>query len=51
MNIGGTMMKVLGIDAGGTKIRFGIIDQEGKILFENTIKTAYPLYETLKKKH
>lgn len=49
MNIGGTMMKVLGIDVGGTKIRFGIIDQEGKILFENTIKTAYPLYETIEK--
>lgn len=38
------MKKVLGIDIGGTKIRMGIIDSNGKIFYEEQVPTAFPLY-------
>ncbi|RLQ92773.1 ROK family protein [Planomicrobium sp. Y74] len=41
------MEKVLGVDIGGTKIRLGIIDNAGNILFEKTVPTQVPLYSYL----
>ncbi len=41
------MANVLGIDIGGTKIRMGVIDAEGRILFEEQIPTRIPLYPYL----
>jgi len=43
------MKKVLGVDIGGTKIRMGIIDNAGNILFEKTVPTQFPLYSYLEK--
>ncbi|WP_027965289.1 ROK family protein [Halalkalibacillus halophilus] len=40
-------MKVLGVDIGGTKIRFGIIDEHGKVYVDERIETGFPLYELL----
>lgn len=46
------MKKALGIDIGGTKICYGIVDETGKIVSEitktNTPKTADEIYQTLK---
>lgn len=41
------MEAVLGVDIGGTKIRIGIIDNAGNILFEETVPTRIPLYPYL----
>ncbi len=41
------MEKVLGVDIGGTKIRLGIIDASGQILYEEKIPTIIPLYPYL----
>lgn len=41
------MEKVLGVDIGGTKIRMGIIDASGQILYEEKIPTVIPLYPYL----
>lgn len=41
------MTNVLGIDIGGTKIRMGVIDESGQILFEEQIPTRIPLYPYL----
>lgn len=41
------MVKVLGVDIGGTKIRMGIIDGDGTILFDEKITTQFPLYPYL----
>ncbi|ANU12017.1 ROK family protein [Planococcus antarcticus DSM 14505] len=41
------MAKVLGIDIGGTKIRMGVIDGGGQILYEEQIPTQIPLYPYL----
>ncbi|MBB5180070.1 glucokinase [Planomicrobium koreense] len=41
------MANVLGIDIGGTKIRMGVIDAGGKILYEEQIPTIIPLYPYL----
>lgn len=41
------MKKVLGVDIGGTKIRFGVIDAKGAILYEEKIPTQFPLYPYL----
>lgn len=43
------MEEVLGIDIGGTKIRMGIINNLGNILFEKTVPTQVPLYPYLEK--
>src|SRR5690625_7874214 len=40
-------MEVLAVDVGGTKIRSGIINENGEILYDKTVKTTYPLYETI----
>ncbi|ALS79646.1 ROK family transcriptional regulator [Planococcus kocurii] len=41
------MEKVLGVDIGGTKIRLGIINSSGQILYEEKIPTNIPLYPYL----
>lgn len=41
------MEKVLGVDIGGTKIRMGIIDASGQIIYEEKIPTIIPLYPYL----
>ena len=41
------MANVLGIDIGGTKIRMGVIDANGHILYEEQIPTTIPLYPYL----
>ena len=41
------MEKVLGVDIGGTKIRFGVIGPEGEVLFDEKVSTQFPLYEYL----
>ncbi len=43
----GMNMEVLAVDVGGTKIRSGIINESGEILYDETVKTTYPLYETI----
>ena len=43
------MEKVLGVDIGGTKIRIGIINNDGTILFDETVPTRVPLYPYLEK--
>ena len=47
------MKKALGIDIGGTKILYGIVNEKGEILSElkktPTPKTADEIYSTLKK--
>ncbi|WP_338015911.1 ROK family protein [Halalkalibacillus sediminis] len=40
-------MKVLGVDIGGTKIRFGIVDEKGKVYVDERVETTFPLYELL----
>ncbi|MET3682848.1 glucokinase [Alkalibacillus flavidus] len=40
-------MKVLGVDIGGTKIRFGIIDDDYKVHLDTKVPTTFPLYDTL----
>lgn len=41
------MKTVLGVDIGGTKIRFGVIDSAGNVLFDEKIPTKFPLYPYL----
>ena len=41
------MAKVLGVDIGGTKIRMGVIDDSGQILYDEQIPTQIPLYPYL----
>lgn len=41
------MNAVMGVDIGGTKIRMGIISQDGRILDERQVSTQFPLYEHL----
>lgn len=41
------MQKVIGIDIGGTKIRLGVIDAAGTILYDKKIPTQFPLYPYL----
>lgn len=41
------MANVLGIDIGGTKVRMGVIDANGHILYEEQIPTIIPLYPYL----
>lgn len=41
------MENVLGVDIGGTKIRIGVIDISGQILYEEKIPTQIPLYPYL----
>lgn len=41
------MNTVMGVDIGGTKIRMGIISQEGQILDERQVSTQFPLYAHL----
>lgn len=41
------MAKVLGVDIGGTKVRMGVIDDRGQILYEEQIPTQIPLYPYL----
>lgn len=43
------MNKVLGIDIGGTKIRFAIIDSEGDFVHDVKIPTEFPLYPYMEK--
>lgn len=45
----GKMSKVIGVDIGGTKIRMGVIDAEGRILAERQVKTEFPLYPHLER--
>ncbi|NIK11460.1 ROK family protein [Alkalibacillus almallahensis] len=42
-------MKVLGVDIGGTKIRFGIIDEQFNVHLDTKVPTSFPLYETLER--
>ncbi|WP_142829259.1 ROK family protein [Planococcus soli] len=41
------MAKVLGVDIGGTKVRMGVIDDLGQILYDEQIPTQIPLYPYL----
>lgn len=41
------MINVMGVDIGGTKIRIGIIDDAGTILYDEKIPTQFPLYPYL----
>lgn len=41
------MINVMGVDIGGTKIRLGIIDSAGTILYDEKIPTQFPLYPYL----
>ncbi|ANU16511.1 sugar kinase [Planococcus maritimus] len=43
------MNNVIGVDIGGTKIRMGVIDAEGRILAERQVKTQFPLYPYLER--
>lgn len=43
------MSKVIGVDIGGTKIRMGVIDADGRILAEQQVKTEFPLYPRLER--
>lgn len=42
-------MEVLGVDIGGTKIRMGIVDSNGKVLVDRVVPTQVPLYPYLEK--
>lgn len=44
---GNLMSNVMGVDIGGTKIRFGIIDADGNILYDEKLPTQFPLYPYL----
>lgn len=41
------MKKVLGVDIGGTKIRMGVVNEQGEVLVDKTIPTVLPLYPYL----
>lgn len=41
------MANVLSVDIGGTKIRLGVLDAEGTILYDEKIPTLFPLYPYL----
>lgn len=41
------MKKVLGVDIGGTKIRMGVVNEQGEVLLDKTIPTVLPLYPYL----
>lgn len=41
------MANVLGVDIGGTKVRMGVIDDKGQILYDEQIPTEIPLYPYL----
>lgn len=41
------MKKVLGVDIGGTKIRLGVVNEQGEVLVDKTIPTVLPLYPYL----
>lgn len=41
------MKKVLGVDIGGTKIRMGVVNEQGEVLIDKTIPTILPLYPYL----
>jgi glucokinase len=41
------MKKVLGVDIGGTKIRLGVVNENGQVLVDKTIPTLIPLYPYL----
>lgn len=41
------MKKVLGVDIGGTKIRMGVVNEQGEVLVDKTIPTILPLYPYL----
>lgn len=43
------MNNVIGVDIGGTKIRMGVINAEGRILAERQVKTEFPLYPYLER--
>ncbi|WP_391118234.1 ROK family protein [Psychrobacillus sp. L3] len=41
------MKKILGIDIGGTKIRLGVVNENGEVLADKKIPTQLPLYPYL----
>lgn len=41
------MANVLGVDIGGTKIRLGVIDAVGTLIYDEKIETQFPLYPYL----
>lgn len=41
------MLKVMGVDIGGTKIRLGVVDAAGTLLYDEKIPTQFPLYPYL----
>lgn len=43
------LTKVLGVDIGGTKIRIGVLNENGEVLADKTIPTLLPLYPYLEK--
>lgn len=43
------LKKVLGVDIGGTKIRMGVVNENGKVITDRTIPTLLPLYPYLEK--
>ncbi|WP_088009477.1 ROK family protein [Indiicoccus explosivorum] len=43
------MVKVAGIDIGGTKIRMAVVDETGNVFHDERIKTEIPLYPYLEK--
>ena len=40
--LGGTFMKTIGVDLGGTNIKAALVDEQGKILKEKSVKTNLP---------
>ncbi|MGI2328917.1 ROK family protein [Planococcus sp. YIM B11945] len=43
------MVKVLGVDIGGTKIRISVVDEAGTITLDEKLPTEFPLYPYLEK--
>ncbi|WP_342542087.1 ROK family protein [Paenisporosarcina sp. FSL H8-0542] len=43
-------MVVLGVDIGGTKIRFGVVDSTGQVIEDHVVPTQIPLYPYLEEK-
>ena len=41
------MKKVIGVDIGGTKIRIGVINENGEVVADQIIPTQSPLYPYL----
>ncbi|MBP2242778.1 glucokinase [Cytobacillus eiseniae] len=41
------MKQILGVDIGGTKIRFGVVNENGKVVKDLTVPTKLPLYPYL----